>query len=100
ELEELHELGAVGDICLRFYDADGVPVASELDERVIGLDLERLRRPKRAVALAGGPRKYAAILGALPGRFVNVLITDRFTAERLAGDWQPLPETVSTEVHS
>jgi DNA-binding transcriptional regulator LsrR (DeoR family) len=100
ELEELRELGAVGDICLRFYDADGVPVASELDERVIGLDLERIRRPKRAVALAGGPRKYAAILGALRGRFVNVLITDRFTAERLAGEWRPLPDAVPSEAHS
>jgi DNA-binding transcriptional regulator LsrR (DeoR family) len=100
ELDELHELGAVGDICLRFFDADGVPVASPLDERVIGIDLERLRRPKRAVALAGGPRKYEAILGALRGRFVNVLITDRFTAERLAGDWSPLPEGSHSEVRS
>jgi DNA-binding transcriptional regulator LsrR (DeoR family) len=87
ELEELKEVGAVGDICLRFFDADGVPVASTLDQRVIGLDLERLKRPKRSVGLAGGPRKYEAILGALRGRFINVLITDRFTAERLAGDW-------------
>jgi DNA-binding transcriptional regulator LsrR (DeoR family) len=85
ELERLRDLGAVGDICLRFFDAAGAPVASPLDERVIGIDLERLRRPKRAVALAGGPRKAAAILGALRGRFVNVLITDRFTAERLVG---------------
>ena len=84
ELAELRELGAVGDICLRYFDAGGAPVASALDARVIGIDLERLRRPKRAVALAGGPRKSAAILGALRGRFVNVLITDRFTAERLA----------------
>ena len=37
--------------------------------------------------MAGGPRKFTAIQGALRGRFVNVLITDRFTAERLAGDW-------------
>lgn len=92
ELHELQELGAVGDICLRFYDADGVPVASPLDERVIGLDLEQLQRPRRTLALAGGPRKFAAIQGALRGRFVNVLITDRFTAERLAGDWSPVLE--------
>jgi len=85
ELEQLDELGAVGDICLRFYDADGVPVASPLDERVIGLDLERLKRTRRTVAAAGGPSKSTAILGALRGRLVNVLITDRFTAERLAG---------------
>ena len=92
ELHELQELGAVGDICLRFFDADGVPVGSPLDERVIGIDLDRLKKPKRTVALAGGPRKFTAIQGALRGRFVNVLITDRFTAERLAGDWSPVLE--------
>ena len=91
ELHELQELGAVGDICLRFFDADGVPVGSPLDDRVIGLDLEQLRKPKRAVGVAGGPRKFAAIQGALRGRFVNVLVTDRFTAERLAGDWSGIP---------
>jgi DNA-binding transcriptional regulator LsrR (DeoR family) len=97
ELNELRVLGAVGDICLRFYDADGLPAGSPLDERVIGMDLEQLQRPKRAVALAGGPRKFAAIQGALRGRLVNVLITDCFTAERLAGDWSPLPAAAPVE---
>lgn len=95
ELQELEDLGAVGDICLRFFDADGVPVASPLDERVIGLDLEQIKRPRRTLALAGGPRKFSAIQGALRGRFVNVLITDRFTAERLAGDWSAVPDRVT-----
>jgi DNA-binding transcriptional regulator LsrR (DeoR family) len=71
-------------------------VSSPLDERVIGMDLERLKKPKRTVALAGGPRKFTAIKGALRGRFVNVLITDRFTAERLAGDWSPVLEEAAT----
>jgi hypothetical protein len=35
------------------------------------------------VGIAGGRRKFAAIRGALRGRRVNVLITDRSTAERL-----------------
>jgi DNA-binding transcriptional regulator LsrR (DeoR family) len=96
ELRQLQELGAVGDICLRFFDEHGVPVSSPLDERVIGMDLERLKKPKRTVALAGGPRKFKAIQGALRGRFVNVLITDRFTAERLAGDWSPVLEEATT----
>jgi DNA-binding transcriptional regulator LsrR (DeoR family) len=90
EQHELQELGAVGDICVRFFDADGVPVASPLDDRVIGVDLEQLKRPRRTVGLAGGPRKFPAIQAALRGRFINVLITDRFTAERLAGDWRPV----------
>ena len=83
ELDELERLGAVGDICLRFFDTDGVPVVSRFGERVIGLSLEQLRRVPRAVGVAGGVEKLDAIRGALEGRLINVLITDRFTAERL-----------------
>jgi DNA-binding transcriptional regulator LsrR (DeoR family) len=83
ELDALKSRGAVGDICLRFFNASGKPVSSPLDKRVIGMSLEKLRRVKRSVGLAGGKRKLAAIRGALQGGLVNVLITDRFTAERL-----------------
>jgi DNA-binding transcriptional regulator LsrR (DeoR family) len=65
ERRELQELGAVGDICLRFFDAYGVPVGSPLDDGVIGIHLQRPKKPKRTVALAGGPRKFTAIQGAL-----------------------------------
>jgi DNA-binding transcriptional regulator LsrR (DeoR family) len=33
--------------------------------------------------VAGGARKYGAIRGAVLGRWVNILITDRVTATRL-----------------
>jgi DNA-binding transcriptional regulator LsrR (DeoR family) len=84
ELEALQKDGAVGDICFRFYDAEGRPVKGAFDGRVIGIDLEGLRRVPRSVALCGGKRKFAAILGALRGRWVNTLVTDQFTAQRLA----------------
>lgn len=84
ELEALDDLGVVGDICLRFFDADGTPVRSGFDDRVIAATLEQLRRVPRSVGIAGGPAKLDAIRGALAGGWINVLITDRFTAERLA----------------
>jgi DNA-binding transcriptional regulator LsrR (DeoR family) len=37
----------------------------------------------RAVGIAGGPEKIPAIRGALQGGWINVLITDRFSAEKL-----------------
>lgn len=83
ELAALRERGAVGDVCLRFFDASGAPVVSELDGRVIGMELSQLRRVARSVGVAGGRRKFMAVLGALRGRWINVLITDRLTAERL-----------------
>jgi DNA-binding transcriptional regulator LsrR (DeoR family) len=86
ELAALGEQGAVGDICLRFYDADGARVDSDVDRRVIGVTLDQLKRADRSVGIAGGERKYDAILGALKGGWINVLITDSATAERLLGE--------------
>ena len=83
ELDMLRQAGAVGDICLRFFDQTGKPVDNPLNDRVIGMNLEQLRHVKRAVGIAGGKRKLAAIRGALQGRWINVLITDRSTAEHL-----------------
>ena len=83
ELDMLRDAGAVGDICLRFFDSQGRPVATPLDARVIGMTLGQLRPVRRAVALAGGRRKRDAIRAALMGGLVNVLVTDRFTAQHL-----------------
>jgi DNA-binding transcriptional regulator LsrR (DeoR family) len=86
ELQSLSDRGAVGDICLRFFDADGAPVVTPLDERVIAIELADLARVDRVVGIAGGRRKLPAIRGALRGRRINVLITDRGSAERLVKD--------------
>jgi DNA-binding transcriptional regulator LsrR (DeoR family) len=95
ELEDLQKSGAVGDICLCFYDAAGRQVRGALDGRVIGIDLESLRRVQRSVALCGGKKKFPAILGALRGQWVNTLITDQYTAQRLVNA-QP-SETMAVE---
>lgn len=83
ELDNLLKKGAVGDIALRFFDAHGQPVISEVDQRVIGITLEQLRQIKRVVGVAGGPQKVDVLRGALRGRLINVLITDHATASRL-----------------
>lgn len=83
ELDMLREAGAAGDICLHFFDASGKPVESSLTDRVIGIGFDQLKKVKRTVALAGGKRKTDAILGALRGGWLDVLITDRLTAERI-----------------
>lgn len=85
ELKQLRAQGAVGDICLQFFDAAGMPVRTELAERVIGMSLAQIKKTKRVIALAGGRRKVAAIVGALNGRWIDVLITDRWTAQSILG---------------
>ncbi|GAB2964716.1 sugar-binding transcriptional regulator [Streptomyces pseudoechinosporeus] len=86
ELDRLRAAGAVGDVCLNFYDADGAPVDVGTAERVIGIGRDLLPAIPRCVAVAGGRRKTEAVRGALRGGLANVLITDRFTAERLVNE--------------
>jgi DNA-binding transcriptional regulator LsrR (DeoR family) len=89
ELKTLQKLGAVGDICLQFFDAEGAPVRTALSERVIGISLQQLKKSKRVVGIAGGKRKIVAILAALNGRWIDVLITDRWTASALLDSSKP-----------
>lgn len=70
-------------IANRFIDSKGQPVQSELNERIIGISLEQLRRVHRVVGVAGGKEKIEAIYAALFGKLLNVLITDQETAEAL-----------------
>jgi DNA-binding transcriptional regulator LsrR (DeoR family) len=84
ELDLLRQKKAVGDILLRFFDQNGNLVETGLEKRVISMTLEQLSKASRAVGVAGGSRKYAAILGALRGHWINILVTDHFTANRLA----------------
>lgn len=81
--DALRHVGAVGDVCLRFFDADGQEVPSEIGRRVVGIPSELLRNVPRRVGVAGGQRKHAAIRAAIVGGWVNVLVTDTDTAQAL-----------------
>lgn len=86
QFQHARSLGAVGQVNLRFIAEDGSPVSSELDDLVVGVTLDQLRRADRVLAVAGGARKYGAIRASLLGGWVNALVTDLATAERLAQD--------------
>jgi DNA-binding transcriptional regulator LsrR (DeoR family) len=80
---ELEAGEAVGDVALRFFDADGRPVPTSLDGRIVGVDLDTLGGVDCVVGVAGGPEKLAAIRAALRGGHVDVLVTDERTARAL-----------------
>ena len=86
ELDILRQEKAVGDVLLRFFDQDGSLVETGLEKRVISMSLEQLSKVSRAIGVAGGTRKFDAILGALRGHWINILVTDHFTARRLADE--------------
>src|SRR5689334_17854614 len=49
DLRKVVEAGAVGQVCLRFLDADGTPIPSSLDDLVTGVTPEQLRVERRWV---------------------------------------------------
>ena len=84
EQEALRSAGAVGDVCLRFFDADGAALKTSLDQRVVSITATDLMRVPRRVGVAGGAGECRAIRAALRGGWVNVIVTDLDTARRLA----------------
>jgi deoxyribonucleoside regulator len=83
EMVRYRRLGARGEMLLQFFDAHGRPLDA-LNQRVIGMLLDDLRRVPLVVAgVSGPPDKSEAILAALRGHFFHVLITDVETARQL-----------------
>lgn len=86
ELEELKKQGAVGDIALRFFDANGQPMKTGMNDRIIGITLDELHQVRRVIGVAGGLDKFEVIRGALRGKLISTLVTDNVTAQKLTGD--------------
>jgi len=82
-LEELKAAGAVGDICANFYDINGEICETSVSRKIVAIDIADLRKHNKVVAVGGGPNKWASVVGALRGGYIDILITDRFTAEKV-----------------
>ncbi|HEY4696069.1 MAG TPA: sugar-binding transcriptional regulator [Candidatus Hydromicrobium sp.] len=83
EFKYLESLGVVGDVNLIFIDENGRPVLNKIDERIVRISPERLKKVKNVIGVAFGRRKSKVILGALRGGFINILFTDEKTAENI-----------------
>jgi DNA-binding transcriptional regulator LsrR (DeoR family) len=83
EVERLKQKGAIGDIGLQVFDRDGQRIQDAVHERIVGLDLEQIRKISRVIGVAGGAEKFEAIRAAVRGNLIDVLVTDDRTAQRL-----------------
>ena len=82
-MAQLQAQGVVGDICARHYDAQGRELDIDLNRRIVGIELEALHHIDQVIGVAGGEAKATAILGALRGGHINVLVTDDAAASRI-----------------
>jgi DNA-binding transcriptional regulator LsrR (DeoR family) len=72
--------GPVGDACCRFFDADGRAVGGVVDDRVLAIELDQLRRIPTVIGVATGVQKAPGVLGALRGGLVDGLVIDAVLA--------------------
>ncbi len=83
DLEILKRNRVVGDVFAHFFDIEGRICDAELEQRIMGMSADQLKRVQHSIGVAGGPHKSAAILGALRGKLITILITDDETAKDL-----------------
>ena len=84
----LLKAGAVGDVLFNFFDAGGKLVDHPINERVMSVPLDIIKKVPVRVMAAGGANKVQALAGALEMVKPTVLITDEYTAKdvlKLAG---------------
>jgi DNA-binding transcriptional regulator LsrR (DeoR family) len=74
---------AVGDICSRFFSADGSEVAFPGSDRLIAASLSSLRRIPACIAVAAGAAKVPGIVAGARAGYFNRLVTDVSTAQAL-----------------
>ena len=83
EIEDLRSHGVAGDIALQFFDENGRKVTHPINDRIVGTELEKIKRIPRVIGVAGGTEKTRTIRAALRGGLISVLVTDDKTARQL-----------------
>jgi DNA-binding transcriptional regulator LsrR (DeoR family) len=71
----------VGDVCARPFREDGELITTELNERMIAVSVEQMRRATTRVAVATGADKALAVAGALRTGLITTLFVDAQLAQ-------------------
>ncbi|HDN81157.1 MAG TPA: sugar-binding transcriptional regulator [Methanomicrobia archaeon] len=80
-LKELLNKNVVGDVLTHFFDENGNMVNLDIYDHLVNIPMETFLKTKVRIGIAGGFEKVQAIIGALRGHFINVLITDIETVD-------------------
>ncbi len=84
EVDFMLRKGAVGDICGTQIDIHGKLSNTNFTERVIAIDIENLLKVPLRIGAACGLAKTDAILSAMRGGYINILITDELAARKIS----------------
>jgi len=80
--DELLEKGAEGYLCAHFFDQDGRFIEHEINDQIIGIQTDSIKKNK-IMLVAGGKSKCKAIYAILKGGYVNTLVSDDLTLKTI-----------------
>jgi len=83
DLQYYVKQGAKGVLCGRFIDAQGQSIPGELDNRMIGVTLDKLEGLEVGLLVSDGEDKVIPMLAAIAGGYVTHLVTSNDTARLL-----------------
>ena len=74
----------IGDILAQFFDRNGNSEQFEsFNNLVSSLSIDEIKKINCRVAIVSGKHKVDSLIGAIKGKFVNVLIIDSACADEL-----------------
>jgi DNA-binding transcriptional regulator LsrR (DeoR family) len=75
--------GAVATVCGLQIDAAGEVLATDVNEKLVGIDRAILGRISTRLRVAAGAEKAPAVLAALRGHWITMLVVDEPVAEAI-----------------
>ncbi len=83
DYQDMHLKGAVGDCSSHFLNKNGEVFDKEMDKRVVGADLETIKKIPNKLLVVSGKEKVDVITAALKGGLADSLYIDAPTAEEI-----------------
>lgn len=80
-MEKVQEANVLGEILTQFFDQQGRVVNLNSDYNHTACNIQKLKKAKHSICLAGGKEKAESLLVAARAGFFNELITDSNTAQ-------------------
>lgn len=81
--DRFRKCGAIGEICGRYFDAEGKECDTPYRDRIIGISLETLREIPDVIGVVAGADRAAAVKAAITSCVLKSLIIDEIGAQAL-----------------
>jgi deoxyribonucleoside regulator len=80
-IDEMEQQRVVGDLLTHCFDIDGRYVRCGIEDRMVNVDFEQVRRAKKKLIITFGDDRIEALIGAMNAHLIDVLVTDQSTVD-------------------